>query len=89
MYQKLYIGYKIYSIFEVIQMSLRKLNNLDASDILARTPLDEVPKGFRDEVFVEEDNEGVIDNWFVGSEGAVSNSGTTLTIKEWNDEYET
>jgi len=65
-------------------MTLRKLSQIDARDILTRTTLDEVPEGYRDEVWIEEENGEVIDNWFVGSEGAVSYSGRTLTTEEWN-----
>jgi len=64
--------------------ALRKISNLDASDILIRITLDEVPEGYRNEVFVEEENGEVLDTWFVGSEGAVSYSGTTLNIEAFN-----
>lgn len=62
-----------------------RLSNLDASDILTRTTLDEVPSGYREEIYVEEENGEVLDTWFVGVEGAVSFSGTTLTTEEWNE----
>lgn len=66
-------------------IEIRKLSGLDASDILTRTTLDEVPDGYRDEVFVEEENGEVLDNWFVGEKGALSYSGTELTLKQWNE----
>jgi len=66
-------------------MNLEKLSGLDASDILTRTSFDEVPEGYRDEVYVEKNEGIVVDNWFVGSEGAVSHSGATLTVEEWNE----
>ena len=69
-------------------MNLEKLSGLDAGDILTRTTLDEVPEGYRDEVYVEKNEGIVVDNWFVGSEGAVSYSGTTLTVEEWNERKE-
>lgn len=66
-------------------MVMRKLSTLDANDILTRTTLDEVPEGYREEVWVEEEYEDVVDNWFVGDAGAVSYSGTTLTKEEWDE----
>ena len=65
-------------------MGIRKLSQMDASDILIRITLDEVPFNYRDEVWVEEEDGETLDNWFVGSEGAVSYSGRTLTTEEWN-----
>ena len=62
---------------------IRKLNKLNANAVLAIMTLDEVPEGYRDEVWIEEENGEVIDNWFVGSEGAVSYSGRTLTTEDW------
>lgn len=65
-------------------MSLRKLSELDANDILNRMSIDEVDEGHREEVWVEENETGeVSNNWFVGSGGAISYSGTALTLKEW------
>lgn len=66
-------------------MSLRKLNNLDANDILNRMSIDEVDEEHREEVWVEEENGEVVDNWFVGNAGAVAYSGTTLTLEEWEE----
>ena len=62
-----------------------KLSTLDASDILTRTTLDEVPERYRDSVFVEKENGEIIDNWFIGSEGAISWSGSILTLEEWEN----
>jgi hypothetical protein len=67
---------------------IRKLSSRDASDILTRTTYDEVPEGYRGEVYIEEENGEVLDNWFVGSGGAVSYSGTTLTLEDWNKKAE-
>ena len=66
-------------------MVLEKLSSLRADDILTRMTLDEVPEGYRGSVFVEKENGEIIDNWFVGSDGAVSYSGTSLTLKEWGE----
>jgi len=66
-------------------MVIEKLSGLNASDILTRTTLDEVPEGYRDSVFVEKENGEIIDNWFVGSEGVISYSGISLTLKDWNE----
>lgn len=59
-------------------MVMRKLSQMEGFDILKTLTLDEVPIGYRDEVW-EEENEV----WFVGDSGAVSYSGTTLTKSEW------
>ena len=67
---------------------IRKLSKMDANDILTRTTFDEVPGGYRDEVYVEEENGDIIKNWFLGSDGAVSNSGTTLTTETFNKKIE-
>lgn len=67
---------------------MRKLSTLEGNDILTRTTLDEAPEEYRDEVWVEEENGEVVDNWFVGDAGAVSYSGTTLSRKEWNKRSE-
>ncbi len=69
-------------------MSLRKLSDLDANDILNRMSIDEVDEGHREEVWIEEENGEVVDNWFVGYDGAVSYSGTILTSKEWDEKNE-
>ena len=67
-------------------MSLRKLRNLDANDILNRMSIDEVDEGHREEVWIEELSNGeVIDNWFIGADGAISYSGSELTSEEWNE----
>ncbi len=66
-------------------MSLRKLSVLDANDILNRMSIDEVDEVHREEVWIEEENGEVVENWFVGSDGAVSYSGTILTRKQWNE----
>jgi len=63
---------------------IRKLSQMDANDILTRTTLDEVPEGYRDEVYVEEEDGETLDNWFVGDGGALSYSGQEMSIAEWN-----
>ena len=63
---------------------IRKLSQMDTNDILTRTTLDEVPFNYRDEVWVEEENGEVVDNWFVGDGGALSYSGKEMSIAEWN-----
>ena len=63
---------------------IEKLSMLDANDILIRTTLDEVPEQYRDEVYIEKDDGEVVENWFVGTAGAVSYSGRFLTPEEWN-----
>ncbi len=64
-------------------MVIEKLSSLNASDILTRTTLDEVPEGYRDSVFIEKENGEIVDNWFVGREGAISYSGISLTLEDW------
>lgn len=59
---------------------IRKLGDLEASGIIDRMTRDEVPEGYREEVW-EEQNE----NWFVGEEGALSFSGKCLTPQQWEE----
>jgi len=61
-------------------MTIRKLDQLEANDILDRMTLDEVPFNYRDEVWEEEESG---ENWFVGDGGALSYSGKEMSIAEW------
>ena len=62
---------------------IRKLSQIDARDILTRTTLDEVPEGYRDEVYIEEEDGETLDNWFVGDGGALSYSGKEISRMEF------
>jgi len=59
------------------------LDNFDAEEILSGMTLDEVPEGYRDEVWIEKNKGHKVGNWYVGSKGAVSDSGKVLTNKQF------
>lgn len=69
-----------------MEREMTRLQENDIKKLLKLTTSDEAPDGYRDEIYVEKLNGKAIDNWFVGSKGAISYSTRTiLSPEDWNN----